>query len=63
MQLWEKIRPNVLKHYPVSETQLSELSSTHIALWRDQRLTQVAPSSDNRELNLISSVLSIVRLE
>ena len=29
---WEKIRLNVLKRYPVSEIQLSELSSTHIAL-------------------------------
>lgn len=60
---WEKIRLNSLSRYPVSGIQLSELSSTHIALWRDQRLNEVAPSTVNRELNLISSVLAIARLE
>jgi integrase len=60
---WEKIRLNALKRYPLSETQLSDLASTHIALWRDQRLTEVSPSSVNRELNLISSVLNTARLE
>lgn len=60
---WEKIRLNLLKCYPLADVNLSELSSTHVALWRDQRLTEVAGSSVNRELNLISSVLTIARLE
>ena len=60
---WELIRLKLLKRYPVSEVQLYELSSIHIASWRDLRLTEVAPSSVNRELNLISSVLTIARRE
>jgi len=40
---------------------MSDLAPSHIADWRDSRLKKVAASSVNRELNLISAVLSTAK--
>lgn len=55
---WERIRLNLLQGYPLASVQMRKLDASHIAEWRDKRLTEVAPSSVNRELNLISAVLT-----
>lgn len=60
---WEKIRFAKLKLYDVAKIPLPQLTATHIAAWRDLRLTEVKPGTVYREMNAISAVLSKARKE
>jgi integrase len=53
---WELVRLNKLaRDFPMAAV---ELDAAAVAEWRDRRLTEVSPSSVNRELNLISAVFT-----
>jgi len=55
---WEKIRLTSLKKDPLARILLNDLKTIHLARFRDRRLNEVAPATVNRDLNLISGVLS-----
>lgn len=55
---WEQVRINrLLRTCAWLNKPVDELDRFDIQAWRDQRLKEVAPSSVNRELNLISGIL------
>lgn len=56
---WEVKRLNALLVDPVATVPLRELSSTHVAEWRDRRMQTVSGSTVNREWNLLSHVCTI----
>ena len=60
---WEIIRIEKLKGYPVADIRLSKLTASDFALWRDERLREVSPSSVAREMNLMSDALTKARRE
>lgn len=62
-QRWEVVRLTALQSDPLSAVPLLKLSAVHLAQWRDRRLLQVSPATVNRELNLLSAVLTRARLE
>ena len=55
---WEVIRLERFMLDPAFAVHLRDFGPEQMAAWRDGRLTQVAPSSVNRELNLISGVFT-----
>lgn len=55
---WEVIRLERFMLDPAFGVHLRDFGPEQMAAWRDGRLTQVAPSSVNRELNLISGVFT-----
>ncbi|MGX9966104.1 site-specific integrase [Roseomonas sp. F4] len=55
---WEVIRLARLVRDPVFAVALRDFGPEAVAEWRDARLKEVAPSSVNRELNLISGVFT-----
>lgn len=56
---WEQIRLKMLKRrYPVFKRPIRSITGPDIADWRDKRLTQVSPSTVNREMGLISAVFT-----
>jgi len=59
----ESIRLKKLCNDPLSEVRLDVLNASHIGEYRDRRLTNVMSSSVNRELNLISAVLTRAQKE
>lgn len=60
---WEQIRLARFSKYRLASIRLSALQPAHLADWRDTRLTEVAPGSVRRELNLVSSVLTRAKRE
>lgn len=68
---WEEIRIDALigddekvgLMADLLQLQISALSSTHLAEWRDARMTRVKASTVNREMNLISAILDTARRE
>lgn len=60
---WEITRLRLLSRYPLADIRFDEVNASHIADWRDQRLSEVAASSVNRELNIISAVFGIAQTE
>ncbi len=60
---WEIIRLVRLGKDRIGEIRLSDLTSSDFADWRDRRLLEVAPGSVNREMVLMSAVLTIARKE
>ncbi len=60
---WEVIRLTALRSDRLAAVPFSRLSATHLAQWRDQRLLQVSPATVNRELNLLSAVLTRAKQE
>lgn len=61
---WEHIRLKKLASYDIAKLKLATLQAGDIALWRDLRLREnVQPSTVRREMNLLSSVLSVARKE
>lgn len=60
---WEQIRLAKICRDPLADVWLRNLSAAHIADFRDRRATDVLTSSVNRELTLISSVISVARDE
>lgn len=55
----EIYRLRLLKSFPLFQSNITEVSPKRIASWRDYRLQQVSPSTVNRELNLISSIITM----
>lgn len=60
---WERLRINAMLRMPVAAIRLGKLDTPAIAQWRDDRLSEVAPGTVYREMNLLSSVLEIARRE
>ena len=61
---WEKVRLDFLCRDPLADIKLADLTSTHLANWRDRRLaTGVSGSTVNRDFNLISHCFAIARDE
>lgn len=56
---WEVIRLTALARMPIGSVPLPDLNATHVAKWRDERLTQVSSESVNRDWNLLSHVCTI----
>ena len=56
---WEETRLAATREMEIGKVQLSALSETHIAEWRDKRLKTVADSTVRREWNLLASACSI----
>lgn len=55
---WEKIRIESLCTDPAFLIPIEKLTNKRIANWRDKRLMQVQASTVNRELNLISAIIT-----
>lgn len=60
---WEIVRLERFRRDRIAEIAVGELRPGDFADWRDRRLREVAPGSVKREMNLMSSVLSIARKE
>lgn len=60
---WETTRINALLRHSLAGVPLNRLSASHIADWRDGRIETVSGATVNRELNLISAVLTRARRE
>lgn len=60
---WERIRLLKLGQDPLADVRFTELDASHLADFRDRRLKEVMPSSVNRELTLISGVITTARRE
>jgi integrase len=60
---WEQIRLEKFKTYAISKIALAELKPADLGNWREERLKEVAPASVNREMVLMSAVLSQARKE
>lgn len=59
----EAIRIKKLMKDPIAEHKASSLSGRTLAQYRDRRLKQVSGSTVNRELNIVSHVITIARKE
>ena len=59
----ESSRLNALIAKPLAQIKMAALSSQHIAIYRDQRLKQVAPATVCKELNHIGHVIETARRE
>ena len=62
-ELWEVARIKRFCLDPIATIPISSLTSNDFALWRDARLREVAPGTVNREMTLLSGVLTIARKE
>ncbi len=60
---WEIIRLEKLKRDSLADTRMCDLTPEHFAIWRDRRLSEVAPASVNREMVLMSAVMTVARKE
>jgi integrase len=60
---WEIVRLEKMQRDRLADVQVRSLAASDIADWRDRRLREIAPSSVNRELNLLSSVCERARKE
>ncbi len=60
---WEANRLAAMASSPLGVVRMSELNSSHIAAWRDQRLREVQGGTVTREMNLLSHVFSVARKE
>jgi integrase len=57
----ESARIRAVLRESIAQVPLSELTSARLALWRDARLKAVSGSTVNRELNLLSHVVTVAR--
>lgn len=60
---WEIIRLERFKKDKIADVLVKDLAPAGFADWRDRRLTEVAPGSVNREMVLMSAVLTQARKE
>ena len=60
---WEKLRLASFGRSALGAVLVREVSSTHVAAWRDERLKSVQGSTVQREMNLLSNVFTIARKE
>lgn len=58
---WEEVRINSFMREGIADIQLADLATEDIQKWIDERLQSVKSSTVNRELNLLSAVLSTTR--
>ncbi|HEL4191556.1 TPA: site-specific integrase [Stenotrophomonas maltophilia] len=58
---WELARLGLLARDPLALVRLPALRPIHLAEWRERRLSQVAPASVRREMNLLQSVFKSCR--
>lgn len=56
---WEVIRLTKLAKDPLAKIKMADLKPSDIAEWRDRRAAEVAPASVIREMQLLSSVLTV----
>lgn len=56
---WEAIRLAVFRKHKLALRPIAKVTSEDIARWRDERLTQVSPSSVAREMNLWAALFSV----
>lgn len=56
---WEQKRfTKLIRDFPVFQTPLNQFDATHVADWRDQRVTEVSAHSVCRELDLMSAAFT-----
>ena len=60
---WEIIRLKKLGTYDIAKIAISDLQPQDFAKWRDARLRDVSPGSVNREMVLMSAVMTVARKE
>lgn len=56
---WEIIRLSKLAKDPIALVRMADLKPAHLADWRDRREREVSPGSVIREMQLLSSVLTV----
>jgi integrase len=60
---WEQIRLEKIGRDTLAGISMADLNAGHLADWRDRRLREVSPASVNREMVLLSAVLTQARKE
>ena len=60
---WEILRLERFRQDSIAEKRMADLAPADFAAWRDARLRDVAPATVNREMALLSAVLSVARKE
>lgn len=61
---WEQVRLSAFEFYRLPlDLPMSRITAQHIADFRDSRGAKVGPASVRREMNLLSSVFEVARLE
>ena len=60
---WEILRLRRFKLERFASINVADLQALDFAQWRDQRLKEVAPGTVNREMNVLSGVLTVARTE
>ena len=60
---WEILRLERFRRDDIAAKRMADLESSDFATWRDKRLREVAPGTVNREMTLLSGVLSVARKE
>jgi integrase len=59
----ERIVLNAFLRHPICKRRLSEIATTHFAEYRDERLSQVRPTTLKRQLGPIRNMFNVARLE
>ncbi|WP_237402752.1 hypothetical protein [Rhodovulum sulfidophilum] len=60
---WEVLRLKSIAANRLGQVRLRDLTATHLADWRGQRLREVTPSTVRREMNLLGAALTRARKE
>ncbi|MFC3051385.1 tyrosine-type recombinase/integrase [Kordiimonas pumila] len=60
---WEQVLFRSMQRDPLTKVRLHELTTQHVADYRDRRLKKVSPATVNRNLNTISAVFTKARKE
>lgn len=60
---WEMLRIERFRKDDIAQKVMGELAASDFAAWRDARLKEVSPSTVNREMTLLSAVLTVARKE
>ncbi|MEH6741600.1 MAG: site-specific integrase [Sulfitobacter sp.] len=60
---WEILRIERFRLDAIARVLMADLTATDFSAWRDARLHEVAPATVNREMVLLSAVLSVARKE
>jgi len=60
---WEHLRLMRFQKDPIARLKLRDLKPAHLSQWRDARLREVTPGTVNREMSLLSGVLTVARRE
>lgn len=60
---WEMLRIERFQKDTIAQKAMAELAPSDFATWRDARVKEVSPSTVNREMTLLSAVLTVARKE